>query len=950
MRAAGGPIGWTGRTAQYLGGVYFLIASLSAFLEAKAQGLTLEEAMERFYGRSQVYYRDLVGMVSEAIISIDERKRVLLWNRGAEKMLGYTWSEAAGCLVSVLLMPEGNKERLDQELQDLQRENIDPFAAKELEIEMRRRDGTLFPSETSLSMRRIGSGWIATLLVRDITERKRAEASLTQWNRELATISRIVTATATQLDWQTLLDRTLQGALEITGLEGGTLCLVNHRRGLLELASAINTSQEVLRDFQNQEIRIGECLCGMVARTGDPLILWDNASGSEFATREALRCEGIRFHAAFPLMVKGRCIGVLCVFARSDKKPDQRKLNLLQDLCGPIGLALENARLYGAEYKAREQVTHILESITDGFVAIDVEGRFTYINQKAKDLLNLSTQNLLGKSIWPLLPEQVSQQLRSSCEEAMAGQRQVRLEEYYVEWNRWFDIRIYPFQEGLTFYLNDVTERKRTEEALRESEEKYRTLVEQSLQGTFVIQNMRIVFANQAFAKMRRYTVEELYSHSPEEVINMIHPDDRKRVWSRYQERLEGKSLPPTYNELRAFRKDGSIGWVEYDAVLTQYGGRPAIQVSVVEITKRREAEKALRESEQRYRQLAESAQDFIFIFDKEGKVQYINSSGAKEFGCDPDHMLGKSVMDLFPPQTAKRQWDKLQEVIQSGHALPNSETKVIFPKREVWLNTSLIPLRTESGEVNQVLSIARDVTERKQAEETLRKSERLYRQLSEENARLLEQARQDAQTKTILLHEVNHRVKNNLASIIGLIQTQKRFRKKKDSPEFQSMCGDLAGRIQGLAMAHHLLSAAGWSSVKLTDLATEVIHSTLQLLPSDQHLSVHVSPSSIQVTSDQANALALVINELATNTIKHGQRGKQASSISIRVEEDDGQIVFEFRDNGPGYPESILNEEGYDVGLHLVTNLVRRDLRGKVMFRNERGAATQIQFGNRRG
>jgi two-component sensor histidine kinase len=229
-----------------------------------------------------------------------------------------------------------------------------------------------------------------------------------------------------------------------------------------------------------------------------------------------------------------------------------------------------------------------------------------------------------------------------------------------------------------------------------------------------------------------------------------------------------------------------------------------------------------------------------------------------------------------------------------------------------------------------------------------LRENEKRYRQLSEENARLLEQARQDAQTKTILLHEVNHRVKNNLASIIGLTQAQERFGKKKGSPELRSLCRGLAGRVQGLATVHTLLSAAGWSSVKLTDLASDVIHSTLQILPSDQRVSVFVSPSSIRVTPDQANTLALVINELATNTIKHGQKENQATSISICVEENNGLIVFEFRDNGPGYPEPILDEDHYNVGLDLVTNLVRKDLRGDVTLHNDHGAVTRVRVENR--
>ena len=149
--------------------------------------------------------------------------------------------------------------------------------------------------------------------------------------------------------------------------------------------------------------------------------------------------------------------------------------------------------------------------------------------------------------------------------------------------------------------------------------------------------------------------------------------------------------------------------------------------------------------------------------------------------------------------------------------------------------------------------------------------------------------------------------------------------------------------------MAHNLLSAAGWSSVRLADLAIEVIHSTLQILPSDQRVSVHISPSPARVTPDQANTLALVINELATNAIKHGQRGGQVPSISVCIEENDSQILFEFRDNGPGYPEPIFDGEHYNAGLYLVTNLVQRDLKGEVTLRSDHGAVARIQFGHRR-
>jgi PAS domain S-box-containing protein len=178
MKAVGDPIGWAGRTAQYFGGVYFLMATLSALRDAQRQGLTLETAIDRFYRRSEVHYRDLVDTVSDAIISIDDGRRVLLWNRGAEVMLGYSAGETAGRLVGELLVGEGDKEKFEDEVQVLQKQITKPFASKKFEIEFRSKDGSMLPSETSLSMRRIGSGWTATLVARDITERRRVEEAL----------------------------------------------------------------------------------------------------------------------------------------------------------------------------------------------------------------------------------------------------------------------------------------------------------------------------------------------------------------------------------------------------------------------------------------------------------------------------------------------------------------------------------------------------------------------------------------------------------------------------------------------------------------------------------------------------------------------------------------------------------------------------------------------------
>jgi PAS domain S-box-containing protein len=154
------------------------------------------------------------------------------------------------------------------------------------------------------------------------------------------------------------------------------------------------------------------------------------------------------------------------------------------------------------------------------------------------------------------------------------------------------------------------------------------------------------------------------------------------------------------------------------------------------EIKEREIAQEALTRSEQRYRALAESAQDFIFIVDRDGNVQYVNDSCAKEFACLPGDMTRRNIEDFFSPEISSRQLKNIQAVFDSGKSL-NLEVQTTFPNRKLWLDTQIIPLREEGDKTTSVLGISRDITERKLAEEALRENEERYRSLieSEEDA-----------------------------------------------------------------------------------------------------------------------------------------------------------------------------------------------------------------------
>jgi GAF domain-containing protein/HAMP domain-containing protein/anti-sigma regulatory factor (Ser/Thr protein kinase) len=206
------------------------------------------------------------------------------------------------------------------------------------------------------------------------------------------------------------------------------------------------------------------------------------------------------------------------------------------------------------------------------------------------------------------------------------------------------------------------------------------------------------------------------------------------------------------------------------------------------------------------------------------------------------------------------------------------------------------------------------------------------------ENAHLYNQARRNAETQSVLLREVNHRVKNNLSAIIGLLYTERRHAALRDESTYQSIMQDLINRVQGLATVHSLLSMSGWAPISLSELVTRVAHSSLRALPSHKRLLVQVGPSTVYVTAEQANHLALIINELVTNSIKYGMALRLAGRVDVAITEDGEDVLLEFRDDGPGFPADVLDQTKprYNVGFHLIANLVGLALNGRLQLYND--------------
>ncbi len=377
-----------------------------------------------------------------------------------------------------------------------------------------------------------------------------------------------------------------------------------------------------------------------------------------------------------------------------------------------------------------EQLSITLHSIGDGVIVTDNHGYVTLLNQQAENLTGWSFREAVDRpldKIFRITCAQSGETLTSPVQKVLETGEIVYLSQGTTLISREGTRRIIsdsasPIRShegaltGVVMVFSDITEQYQARSELRESEEKFRTLAENSPFAIMIYQEDQWVYANPAAEDICGYSQEELLQLN---FWDIVHPEFRELIRERGRKRQAGEPAPSPY-DFKIISKTGEEKWVSLSGASTIYRGKPAGFIMVIDITDRKRAEEALQESEERHREILSTMEDGYYEVNLAGVVTDCNRAAAKMMGFCPDELIGFDFKDLSTdPEDVYR---KFNQVYLTGTPSHNVGLDLIRKDGSVrYGEFSITPTRDEKGNITGFRGVGRDLTERKRYEEQLK-------------------------------------------------------------------------------------------------------------------------------------------------------------------------------------------------------------------------------------
>jgi len=564
-------------------------------------------------------------------------------------------------------------------------------------------------------------------------------------------------------------------------------------------------------------------------------------------------------------------------------------------LLSTLKVALRSRRRQREVRDLLEQRETALTGIGDAFAAVDGEWRYIYVNDRAAEYAAMRRDEMIGRSIWEIFPDEVGGNFHTHALRARDTRQPQSFEQYYERWQCWLETHIYPAGDGVAVFRADINERKEAEEALREKEEFVRLLLDSAADAFYgVDREGATTICNAAFLRMLGFEREEdVIGRKLHDVIHHSHPDGShypKEECPIYQTAQTGRSAHID-NEL-FFRRDGSSFPVEYWSYpIVREGELRGAVTTFIDITERREAERALRASEKQLRFVTDHAETMLLAqCDAQERFLFVNAPYAARYGKTREQLIGHTVRETIGERAYAVMAERVAAVLRGEEI--KCEVEMPYDTGARWMNFSLIPDVSVEGQVKSFLAVIQDVTERKKAEIILEKAKRA--------------AEEANRAKDQFLAMLSHELRTPLTPVLMTVAALQR-----DPVIGDELRGDLELIERNVTLEARLID-------DLLDL-TRITHGKLELQSDavdihgvlDHALSISaadVQDKNLSVSRDYSAtehhswADAARVQQVFWNLIKNAVKfTPDGGHLSVNTRNDGDWVVIEISDTGIG-------------------------------------------------
>ena len=896
---------------------------------------------------SEGIYKKLVDSSLQGIVIAQGLPpRLIYANPAISRMLGYSTDELTSLTpeeIESFIHPEDRSGFFGRYRERLEGKK----AAPGYEFRGIRKDGSIawFEASSTLIETYGKPAVLATFI--DITERKRAEETIEKqrgFEKIIMTLSaNLMNIPSSQMDEE--IRRALQKIGEFAQVDRSYVFLFDdsgermsnthewcapgiepqiHRLQNISLDSALPFFARIIRSRQVFHV---------------PRVA-DLTEEAEVEKRE-FEYEKIQSLVCVPIICRDKLVGFLGFDSVKKTKDWPMDVIALLKIVGEmIGNAIVRKQEEEALRASEERYKTILEDIEDGYFEVNLAGDLTFFNDSLCRMLGYSRNEMMGMGNRQYTDEENRKKLYEAFNKVYRTGNPTKAFAWEIfrkdGSKRIGEVSVSLIKDsggtpvGFRGIARDATERVKIEEALAQSEERYRTLVEESFDGIWIQKGFRIAFANRRLYEMLGYEEGELEGLDHWLVY---HPDYQMLTRERAKARLRGEAVPSTY-EVKFLRKDGTSFWGEIRAKVVNLSGEAGIQVWARDISERKRAEETIQAEKERFRSLSESAPFGMVIIGQDGTFQYINPKFKELFGYDlndiPD---GRTWFKRAYPDPAYRHqvittWLEDLRSLKTGERVPRIFKARCKDGSEKIIN--FISVQLESGEN---LLTCEDITDLKNAEQALRQTE--------------EQLRHSQKMEAIgkLAGGIAHDF-NNLLTVIKGYAELSCLGLNQDHPLRENLeeirkASERASNLTRQLLAFGRRQILDFKVINLNTLLKDLDKMLHRILGEDIELAYHLIQSVGKVKTDPGQIEQVILN-LAVNardampsggklTIETSNVYLSEAYARTHMEVTPGNyVMLSVSDNGPGMTSEVrerifepfftTKEKGKGTGLGLST------------------------------